>query len=104
MDRALEDGRERDDDNQERVNKLHTLLRPYLLRRMKADVEKELPAKYEHLVYCRLSKRQRFLYDEFMARSETKEILASGNFLSKRDPELFLYFTPLMSRQAWLTA
>lgn len=91
MDRALEDGRERDDDNQERVNKLHTLLRPYLLRRMKADVEKELPAKYEHLVYCRLSKRQRFLYDEFMARSETKEILASGNFLSKRDPEFFLY-------------
>lgn len=92
MDRALEDGRERDDENQERVNKLHTLLRPYLLRRMKADVEKELPAKYEHLVYCRLSKRQRFLYDEFMARSETKEILASGNFLSKRDPDLFLYF------------
>lgn len=88
MDRALEDGRERDDENQERVNKLHTLLRPYLLRRMKADVEKELPAKYEHLVYCRLSKRQRFLYDEFMARSETKEILSSGNFLSKRDPAL----------------
>ncbi|KAF8317620.1 hypothetical protein DL93DRAFT_2076703 [Clavulina sp. PMI_390] len=82
MDRALEDGRERDDENQERVTKLHTMLRPYLLRRMKADVEKELPAKYEHLVYCKLSKRQRFLYDEFMARSETKEILSSGNFLS----------------------
>lgn len=82
MDRALEDGRERDDDNQERVTKLHTLLRPYLLRRMKADVEKELPGKYEHLVYCKLSKRQRFLYDEFMARADTREILSSGNFLS----------------------
>ena len=70
-------------ENQERVNKLHTMLRPYLLRRMKVDVEKELPAKYEHMIYCKLSKRQRYLYDEFMSRSETKEVLASGNFLSK---------------------
>lgn len=98
MDRALEDGRERDDENQERVNKLHTLLRPYLLRRMKADVEKELPGKYEHLVYCRLSKRQRFLYDEFMARAETKEILASGNFLSAS------YLFPISKHHAqWYT-
>lgn len=64
------------------VQKLHTLLRPYLLRRLKKDVEKELPAKHEHIVYCKLSKRQRFLYDEFMSRATTKETLASGNFLS----------------------
>jgi helicase SRCAP/SWR1 len=82
MDKAMEDGRAMDVETQDRVNKLHILLRPYLLRRMKADVEKELPGKFEHLVYCRLSKRQRLLYDEFMARAETKEILASGNFLS----------------------
>ncbi|CAJ0845247.1 3550_t:CDS:2, partial [Entrophospora sp. SA101] len=30
----------------------------------------------------RLSKRQRFLYDDFMSRAKTKEILQSGNFLS----------------------
>ncbi len=83
MDRALEEGNAMDVENQERVNKLHMMLRPYLLRRMKVDVEKELPAKYEHVIYCKLSKRQRYLYDEFMSRSETKEVLASGNFLSK---------------------
>lgn len=31
---------------------------------------------------CRLSKRQRFLYDDFMSRAKTKETLASGNLLS----------------------
>lgn len=31
---------------------------------------------------CRLSKRQRFLYDDFMSRANTRETLASGNLLS----------------------
>jgi helicase SWR1 len=34
------------------------------------------------VIYCRLSKRQRFLYDGFMSMAQTKETLASGNFLS----------------------
>ncbi|OSC98421.1 hypothetical protein PYCCODRAFT_1439293 [Trametes coccinea BRFM310] len=67
-----------DDETQERVSKLHTVLRPYLLRRLKRDVEKELPQKYEHIVMCPLSKRQRFLYDEFMSRAETRHDLQSG--------------------------
>ncbi|RKP08892.1 SNF2 family N-terminal domain-containing protein [Thamnocephalis sphaerospora] len=64
------------------VQQLHTLLRPYLLRRIKADVEQQLPGKYEHTVWCRLSKRQRLLYDDFMARARTRETLASGHYLS----------------------
>ncbi|CDO72596.1 hypothetical protein BN946_scf184985.g15 [Trametes cinnabarina] len=67
-----------DDETQQRVTKLHTVLRPYLLRRLKRDVEKELPQKYEHIVMCPLSKRQRFLYDEFMSRAETRHDLQSG--------------------------
>ncbi|OCH93493.1 hypothetical protein OBBRIDRAFT_306276 [Obba rivulosa] len=69
-----------DDETQQRVAKLHTVLRPYLLRRLKRDVEKELPRKFEHLVMCYLSKRQRFLYDEFMARAETRHDLQSGMY------------------------
>ncbi|KAK7202856.1 SNF2 family N-terminal domain-containing protein [Myxozyma melibiosi] len=64
------------------ISNLHKILRPYLLRRLKADVEKQMPAKYEHIVYCKLSKRQRYLYDDFMSRAQTRETLASGNFLS----------------------
>ncbi|KAF1347585.1 SNF2 family N-terminal domain-containing protein [Delphinella strobiligena] len=64
------------------VNKLHHSLRPYLLRRLKAHVEKQLPGKYEHTVICRLSKRQRQLYDAFMGLSDTKAKLLSGNMVS----------------------
>ncbi|KAG2732166.1 hypothetical protein G9P44_004583 [Scheffersomyces stipitis] len=71
-----------DDETRNTVARLHQVLRPYLLRRLKKDVEKQMPGKYEHIVYCRLSKRQRFLYDDFMSRAKTKETLASGNFLS----------------------
>jgi len=71
-----------DDEARNTVAKLHGVLRPYLLRRLKQDVEKQMPAKYEHVVYCRLSKRQRYLYDDFMSRAQTKETLASGNFMS----------------------
>ncbi|KAL2864882.1 putative SNF2 family helicase/ATPase (Swr1) [Aspergillus lucknowensis] len=83
VEQILEHGRETmDDDAKQVVTKLHTVLRPYILRRLKADVEKQMPAKYEHVVYCRLSKRQRYLYDGFMSRAQTKETLASGNYLS----------------------
>ncbi|KAF9243185.1 SNF2 family N-terminal domain-containing protein [Melanogaster broomeanus] len=75
---TIEMGTALDDENLQRVSKLHTVLRPYLLRRLKRDVEKELPSKYEHLVLCPLSKRQRFLYDEFMSRAHTREALQSG--------------------------
>ncbi|KAL4930558.1 putative SNF2 family helicase/ATPase (Swr1) [Aspergillus undulatus] len=83
VEQILEHGRETmDDEAKQVVTKLHTVLRPYILRRLKADVEKQMPGKYEHVVYCRLSKRQRYLYDGFMSRAQTKETLASGNYLS----------------------
>lgn len=79
----LEQGKQvLDAEGQKIVKKLHEVLRPYLLRRMKADVEKQMPGKYEHVVYCRLSKRQRQLYDGFMGRADTKQTLASGNYMS----------------------
>ncbi|XP_064858417.1 uncharacterized protein LOC115143904 [Oncorhynchus nerka] len=68
--------------NEGLVKRLHKVLRPFLLRRLKVDVEKQMPKKYEHVVRCRLSKRQRFLYDDFMAQASTRETLASGHFMS----------------------
>ncbi|XP_067010530.2 helicase domino [Anabrus simplex] len=68
--------------NESIIKRLHKVLRPFLLRRLKTEVEKQLPKKYEHIVMCRLSKRQRFLYDDFMSRAKTKETLATGNLLS----------------------
>ena len=45
------------------VERLHGVLRPFLLRRLKSEVEKQLPGKHEHILRCRLSKRQRTLYE-----------------------------------------
>jgi helicase SWR1 len=79
----LESGREQlDDEARAIISKLHKVLRPYLLRRLKADVEKQMPAKYEHVEFCRLSKRQRELYDGFLSRADTRETLTSGNYMS----------------------
>ena len=64
------------------IKRLHKVLRPFLLRRLKSEVEQQMPKKYEHVVRCPLSKRQRFLYDDFMSRANTKDTLKSGNLLS----------------------
>ncbi|XP_054272165.1 helicase domino isoform X3 [Macrosteles quadrilineatus] len=68
--------------NEQIIKRLHKVLRPFLLRRLKCEVEKQLPKKYEHVVMCRLSNRQRYLYDDFMSRAKTRETLATGNLLS----------------------
>ncbi|KAF8358901.1 ssl-1 [Pristionchus pacificus] len=64
------------------LDRLHKVLRPFILRRMKAEVEKQLPSKTEHVVKCPLSKRQRYLYDDFMSQRATRENLKSGNMMS----------------------
>ncbi|KAI5593489.1 hypothetical protein BDE02_03G017100 [Populus trichocarpa] len=66
--------------NKEVVDRLHNVLRPFILRRLKRDVEKQLPMKVEHVIFCRLSRRQRNLYEDFIASSETQATLATANF------------------------
>lgn len=43
----------------EQVARLHTLLRPHLLRRMKTDVLRQLPPKKEQIVAVELSPAQK---------------------------------------------
>lgn len=64
------------------VSQLHTSLRPFMLRRLKADVEKDLPKKTEHVVVCKLSKRQRELYQDYMGLADTRAKLTQGNAIS----------------------
>ncbi|ETN71176.1 prevent-host-death family protein [Necator americanus] len=64
------------------VQQLHKVLRPFILRRLKSEVEKQLPKKTEHVIKCPLSKRQRYLYDDFMSQRSTRDNLKSGNMLS----------------------
>lgn len=64
------------------VDQLHVSLRPFLLRRLKSEVEKDLPKKTESVVVCKLSKRQRQLYQEYMGLASTRESLTRGNAVS----------------------
>ncbi|KAJ3103455.1 swr1 complex component [Phlyctochytrium bullatum] len=82
VDKIIDESKELDDDTKATIQKLHTVLRPYILRRLKSEVEKQMPSKFEHIVKCRLSSRQRYLYDDYMSRAKTKEALASGNYMS----------------------
>ena len=49
-----------DDAKDNVIKKLHTVLRPFMLRRVKADVAKDLPPKREIKLYVGLSEMQKF--------------------------------------------
>lgn len=51
------------------VSKLHKLLKPFLLRRIKSDVEDSLPAKQEILLYAHMSKEQKKINEQLCDRS-----------------------------------
>jgi len=51
------------------VDKLHSLLKPFLLRRIKADVEIALPRKQELLLFAPMSKLQRQLNQQLLERT-----------------------------------
>ncbi|KAG8046241.1 hypothetical protein GUJ93_ZPchr0008g14197 [Zizania palustris] len=57
---------------------LRDLILPYLLRRMKADVNAQLPKKTEHVLFCSLTPEQRATYRAFLASSEVEQIF-DGN-------------------------
>ena len=54
------------------IKKLHTVLKPFMLRRVKADVEKDLPPKKEIKLYIGLSAMQKEWYKKVL----TKDIAA----------------------------
>uniref|UniRef100_A0A8C6J1Z6 Uncharacterized protein n=1 Tax=Melopsittacus undulatus TaxID=13146 RepID=A0A8C6J1Z6_MELUD len=67
--------------DQKLVERLHMVLRPFLLRRIKADVEKSLPPKKEVKIYVGLSKMQREWYTRILMKDI--DILNSAGKLDK---------------------
>ena len=47
-----------------RTRRLHALIKPFILRRHKAQVAKELPEKTEQLSYCSMTEEQAHAYEE----------------------------------------
>ncbi|KAJ1383554.1 SNF2 family N-terminal domain-containing protein, partial [Ochromonadaceae sp. CCMP2298] len=53
---------------QRMIGQLHKLLRPFMLRRLKADVEKSLPPKSETILFTGMSSVQKNLYRQVLLR------------------------------------
>ena len=50
------------------IRRLHKVLRPFLLRRLKKEVESQLPDKVEYVVKCDMSSLQKVLYQHMKKR------------------------------------
>ncbi|GMM45735.1 DNA-dependent ATPase [Pichia kluyveri] len=55
---------------------LKDLVTPYLLRRLKSDVARDLPKKTEMVLFCKLTTEQRTLYQKFIDSNDLKKILS----------------------------
>ena len=55
--------------HQWRASQLHRILRPFLLRRLKADVEKDLPPKKEIKLLIGMSEMQRQWYGNILTKN-----------------------------------
>ena len=58
--------------------RLHLILKPFMLRRVKKDVENEMPPKVELLLDCPLSRRQRMYYRALTAKVRGAAAAFSG--------------------------
>ena len=50
------------------INRLHQVLRPFLLRRMKSEVESQLPGKAEYVLKCELTCMQKLMYKQIQGQ------------------------------------
>ncbi len=66
-------------DRDERVQaRLSRRLRPFILRRLKTEVAKDLPAKMEQISYCELTRDQMEIYEQVLAVSRKEVMDAVG--------------------------
>lgn len=56
------------DEKNKLISQLHKILRPFMLRRLKVDVEKSLPPKHETILFIGMSAMQKKLYKEILMR------------------------------------
>ncbi|KAL1748813.1 SNF2 family N-terminal domain-containing protein [Schizophyllum fasciatum] len=81
--------------SQERVMRAHKMVTPFVLRRKKKEVLKDLPEKHERVEWCDMVQSQREIYSEALRRSrktiqeaieETEEKEAEAKAKGKKKP------------------
>lgn len=72
-----------DKSNQELVKKIHKILQPLLLRRIKADVASYLPKKREYVLYAPMTKEQTDLYNVISDKGSDTRSFLEGKLVEK---------------------
>nr|ABF95950.1 transcriptional activator, putative, expressed [Oryza sativa Japonica Group] len=72
--------------NEHQLSRLHAILKPFMLRRVKIDVIAEMTKKKEEIVPCRLSSRQQVFYQAIKNKISLNELLdgSRGNLNDKK--------------------
>ncbi|CAJ0918893.1 15925_t:CDS:10 [Entrophospora sp. SA101] len=71
--------------NEFQLKRLHMILKPFMLRRVKKTVQNELGEKIEKEVFCTLTARQRMLYRGLREKISVSELLERAATLSEND-------------------
>ena len=65
------------------IHRLHNILRPFLLRREKKEVEKELPSKTEYVIKLQVSDWQKIVYNQIKEKGLLAEDPSTGRLGKK---------------------
>ncbi|KAK0478503.1 SNF2 family DNA-dependent ATPase [Armillaria novae-zelandiae] len=71
--------------NEHQLRRLHMILKPFMLRRVKKHVQNELSEKIEEDIYVSLSARQRSLYKALLAKVSVADLIAKAANIGDAD-------------------
>lgn len=74
----------------DQLSRLHMILKPFMLRRVKKDVENELSEKIEIKVMCEMSSRQKLFYQAVKNKIMFEDLLQSTTSNSEKSTSLLM--------------
>ncbi|MGZ1211590.1 DEAD/DEAH box helicase [Lactobacillus delbrueckii subsp. bulgaricus] len=81
------------EDDQDCLNRLSQMVGPFIFRRLKKDVLKDLPDKLEEVRYVGVGKEQRRLYDAEIARLKNKVMAEDDEGIKREQIEILAALT-----------
>eukprot|EP00834_Sanchytrium_tribonematis_P004722 NODE_248_length_11794_cov_0.876015.p1 type:complete len:968 gc:universal NODE_248_length_11794_cov_0.876015:6797-9700(+) len=76
--------------NEHQLKRLQAILKPFMLRRVKSDVENELPEKIEKELPCPLTHHQRRMYRLLKKKVNLKDLLEKANLSNNKTDDTLM--------------
>lgn len=81
------------------IHRLHSILRPFLLRRMKVDVASQLPPKTEVIVKTSLTPWQKTVYQQILSQGGLQTVDAAGQVKARKVMNTFMQLRKSQTRR-----